>query len=300
MTRCSPLITVVVPVYNRAAIVADTLNSIAAQTCREFKLILVDNNSTDDTPTVLNEWAANYRGDIEIATEMRQGAAAARAKGLSLVDTAWAMFFDSDDFMHPNHMERVIKAIEANPEAEIIGWDTNLLCQGKKYATGHFATRDLQYSSLFGGCMATQRYCARTSLFRKAGGWMAGIGVWDDIELGARLLALKPKVVKIKGISVDVHLQPDSLSQGEHSGNIARIRPALESISHTLGPNRLHWVPLKKIILAARGSGPEAEELKTEAIAEAGSRRRRFLFAAAFRWTRAGLPGAAKLLRIFM
>ncbi|MGN0223934.1 MAG: glycosyltransferase family 2 protein, partial [Muribaculaceae bacterium] len=55
MTNCE--LTIVIPVYNRATIVERTLASVAAQTLRPLSVVLVDNNSTDGTLSVLQRWA---------------------------------------------------------------------------------------------------------------------------------------------------------------------------------------------------------------------------------------------------
>ena len=63
---------IVIPVYNRAAIVANTLDSIAKQTYRPIHLILVDNNSSDNSLEILNQWKnANETDDftVTVATE---------------------------------------------------------------------------------------------------------------------------------------------------------------------------------------------------------------------------------------
>ena len=295
------LITVVIPVYNRARVVGRTLESLDAQSWQDFRVILVDNNSTDGTIDILRCWADNHPGRATLLTEGRRGAAAARQRGLDAVTTEWTLFFDSDDEMLPDHMERVAKAIRRHPDADIIGWNIDMLRDGRKYRTGVFAARDCQYRSLFNGAMATQRYCARTSLFRRAGGWNASLSVWDDIELGARLLCFNPKIVKLHGRpSVQCHLQADSISLGELPANIAQIDEALAGIAASLGPRRAHWPELKRVILAASGRGPEAEALFRRSLAATPAASRRRLLRFAYAWTRRGLPGAAAILRIFM
>lgn len=294
-------ITVVIPVYNRSGIVGRTLRALDEQTWQGFRVILVDNNSTDGTADMLREWADNHLGRVEVFSETRRGAAAARQRGLYAVRSEWTLFFDSDDEMLPTHMARVADAIRLYPDADIIGWDTDMMRDGAKFRTGAFADRDCQYRSLFNGTMATQRYCARTELFRRAGGWNPELSVWDDIELGARLLALNPKIIKLQGDpTVAVHLQHDSISIGETACNIHNIDKALICIAATLDPDKAHWTALKRIILAANSRGSEAEDIYRRTLISAKGPGQRMLFRFAYVWTRAGFPGAAALLRIFM
>ena len=119
------IVTVVVPVYNRASLALRTLDSIAAQQpCP--RLIVVDNNSTDCTFEAVSRWAELRRSEefpIEVTVETAKGAAAARQKGLTMVETPYVMFFDSDDEMLPGHIRRFVEAADSHPKADIIGWD---------------------------------------------------------------------------------------------------------------------------------------------------------------------------------
>lgn len=100
----NPLLTVVIPVYNRANLVKDTLQSLADQTLQVFDVVLVDNNSTDNSLAVLQQWADEHSSHdrrITVLSEAKRGACAARNRGASEVKTPWVMFFDSDDLMDP-------------------------------------------------------------------------------------------------------------------------------------------------------------------------------------------------------
>ena len=92
---------IVVPVYNRATAIVRCLDSIAMQRGVEaFSVIVVDNNSTDGSAAAVSAWHdAHSEIDLMQVTETRQGAAAARNKGLNMVTTPYVMFFDSDDEM---------------------------------------------------------------------------------------------------------------------------------------------------------------------------------------------------------
>ncbi|MDE6528594.1 MAG: glycosyltransferase family 2 protein, partial [Muribaculaceae bacterium] len=104
MSQPASLITIVVPVYNRAGIVERTLESIRQQSHRPLSVVLVDNNSTDNTPHVLRKWKSEVEApdmQVTIVDEPVAGAPAARNRGLGLTTTPYVMFFDSDDIMTP-------------------------------------------------------------------------------------------------------------------------------------------------------------------------------------------------------
>lgn len=298
MENTSKLITIVIPVYNREKVVVRTLDSISRQTCHEFTLILVDNGSSDGSLKVLQQWAENQPFEVKILQEHKRGAAAARQRGLNEVETLWTMFFDSDDCMTPEHMARVCNEITAS-HADLIGWDIRYHQSNTKCDIKHFAKKDALYRSLFDGTTGTQRYCARTELFRASGGWNTEVSVWDDIELGTRLLALNPAIVKLQGPpTVDVFLSRDSITMGERAENIEILNRALTQIEHTLGVQKAHWTDFKRILVAAKSQGNDGKELYKKVISEA--KRHRFLLKLAYHYTRMGGRGITRVLRPFI
>ena len=265
-------LTIVIPVYNRATIVERTLASVAAQTLRPLAVVLVDKNSTDDTLAVLRRWAeANSAPDfaVEVISEPRPGAANARNAGLARVTTPWTMFFDSDDIMLPDHCASALATAAANPAAQIIGWDSmvNFADGGKLRLL--FTERNLLFNNLFHGVMATQMYMARTDLFRSAGGWNGQVCIYDDIELGVRLLNLRPIVAKRRcPICVQIYQQEDSISNADAGFQACEV--GLNEIEHHLPLKRRHWADLQRIAkLAVWGrSLPDARRIADEVLAK--------------------------------
>ncbi len=254
----SPGITIVIPVHNRASLVCRTLESVAAQTWRPLSVIVVDNNSDDNTRQVVERWiAANALErslDIRCVEESRPGAAAARNRGLSEVETEWTMFFDSDDEMLPRHVERAANCIDANPNIDIAGWDVSQQFADGTRRTGTFTTTDMQRANLIHGIMSTQRYMARTELFRRVGAWDDTVMVWNDWELGIRLLGASPRCMKITGEpTVIMYFTAESITGTRriadrclHTLNVA------ETDLKRLGESRLlKWIDYRHVVLAA-------------------------------------------------
>lgn len=295
-----PQISVVVPVYNRASIMGPTLESLAAQTARDIEIIMVDNNSTDGSYELLTEWQSrtSRKGlDIIVARCSTPGASAARNCGLSLVKSDRVMFFDSDDTMPPTHVAEALAAISAHREADIIGWDYTS-SDGTGSRVNRFYGRDMQWNNLFHGAMATERWCARTELVRKVGGWNENVGYWDDIELGARMLA-DGATVYYRGMSgVEVREHAGSIT-GTYCADPARIEPALQSIAATTG--NAYWTDIKRAIeygLTTRTGNGRGAELMSSLLGRYGGLRG-LLLRFAYEHTRHGLRGAAALAKPF-
>lgn len=257
MKPAHEIITVVIPVFNRCDQVTETLDCVANQTMLPT-LIIVDNNSTDSTLTVVQNWANNHRSNnfpITILSESKSGASAARNKGLNEVATPWTMFFDSDDIMLPNHVERLYHTIISNPNAELIGWDTEWRTLDKTTELLRFPTDNILWQSIFRSALSTQKYASTTQLFRQAGGWNENLPGWDDFELGMRLLLQNPTVIKINGApNVQVRCQENSITGTSYSASIEKWELSLDCCEKIFLdadlPKAAQCINLKRAILA--------------------------------------------------
>lgn len=111
-------ITVVLPVYNRARVVARAIDSVLAQTFGDFELVVVDDHSQDGTP----EEVARY-GDPRvrlIRADRNRGACAARNRGIEAARGELVCFLDSDDVYRPTKLEVVRAFFHAQPELDLL------------------------------------------------------------------------------------------------------------------------------------------------------------------------------------
>ncbi|MBQ9271409.1 MAG: glycosyltransferase family 2 protein [Alphaproteobacteria bacterium] len=99
-----PLISVIVPVYNSAKYLQTTLQSVQAQTFKDFEIICVDDGSNDDSPQILERFAA-ADNRFKIYRQTNSGGSAARNKGLELACGKYIAFLDNDDIYHPQYLE---------------------------------------------------------------------------------------------------------------------------------------------------------------------------------------------------
>ena len=102
--ECEPgLVSVIIPTYNRARLLVEAMDSVFAQTYRPIELIVVDDGSKNNTPQVLQEWAAAHARDprfrMRIFHEENKGAPVARNLGLIESRGEFIQFLDSDDLL---------------------------------------------------------------------------------------------------------------------------------------------------------------------------------------------------------
>lgn len=296
-------LSIVIPVYNRAAVVTRTLDSVAAQSFRPLQLVLVDNNSSDGSIHVLESWAEAHRApdfDVKVISEVAPGASSARNAGLSVVTSRWCMFFDSDDIMLPRHVERAMDIAYRNPDAEIVAWNCNLRHLDGSMSMLRFITSDIVYNNLMHSSFSTQNYMARTGLFRKVGGWNPATRMFDDCELGMRLLMQSPVIVHDSTeITVEVIESEQSITNDAAARQVDSMAPAMEAMRQTLPPSQSHWVDLLQLTMTATWA--RTDQAAPSLAAELMRRQplmRRFLFKALYRYALAGGRGVARLYRL--
>lgn len=305
-------IAIIVPVYNRAKVVERTLDSIAAQTYRPLHLIVVDNGSTDSSRAVCTAWAARNAVDglrVTMLDEQARGAAAARNRGLAEADSPAVMFFDSDDVMRPTLVEKVMGAFRADPSADMVTWQVlihNL--DGTKCRTrpGNADTVDCH---MIHSLLRTHGYAARRSLWKLGLRWNERLPVWNDWELGVRILLARPRTTSVNEVLADILAQPESITgidfqskAGQWEAALDAAAAAITASTHQRRAHMLRLVLYRRVILAAhyrREKRPDlASELLTKTLDSpllSRSQRRSLRFA--YNYTAAGGRGAYRLIR---
>ena len=98
----NPLVSVIIPAYNAVRYLGETLDSVRAQTYRDFEIIVVDNGSTDETAVV-----AQGRGDVRYEFQNHSDSPP-RGRGVELAHGELICFLDADDLWHPHKLARQV------------------------------------------------------------------------------------------------------------------------------------------------------------------------------------------------
>ena len=109
-------VSVVVPLYNGAEHITETLDSIAQQAHPATQVIVVDDGSTDAGADIAREHVLAPT----VLTQPNRGVAVARNHGLSAVTGDWVAFLDQDDLWHPDHLSRALAWLHDNPDQRIL------------------------------------------------------------------------------------------------------------------------------------------------------------------------------------
>lgn len=250
-------ITIVIPAYNRAHTLSRTLASIEKQNVAPAKVVLVDNSSSDSTLSLMRDWAAKpHPFEVTVVAEQKRGACAARNRGLQEVTTEFVMFFDSDDVMLPDHVSDFSAAVSRNPQADIYGRDIIAESIGGKRKRLYFTSSNTIFNHIFRGCLSTQRIVVRTELVRGVGGWDEDLSVWNDFELGVRLLLATDRLVKLPGTpTVITYQQAESITGTSFSAKAGQWEMSLDKIETLVNAadrtDLVKWIDCRRMVLAA-------------------------------------------------
>ncbi len=111
-----PLVSFVMPTYNRAASILGSIQSILDQTETRWELIVVDDGSTDDTKAVV-EAIGDER--VRYVRQKNKGAPAARNTGVAKAHARWIAYLDSDNELFPEYLATMLDYLERNPAAVV-------------------------------------------------------------------------------------------------------------------------------------------------------------------------------------
>ncbi len=199
----SPLISVIVPVYNVEKHLRKCLDSICGQTYRNLEILCVNDGSTDDSAAILEEYAARD-ARIKVFTQANGGLAAARNTGLRDATGEWVTGVDSDDYLEPDTYEYALSAAADN--VDIICFGTKVIWldgQHQPHLNAFYAIPALETQAPIPSIVAETNDSFCTKLFRHsliqqtgsqfpAGLWYEDSLFWRTAAPFARNIAFLP------------------------------------------------------------------------------------------------------------
>ena len=123
----NPLVSVVIPTYNRGWCLNDAVDSVFSQTYGRYELIVVDDGSTDDTKKRLSRY-----DDLTVITQHNRGVSAARNRGIASSKGDLIAFLDSDDLWLPEKLCAQVAFFQANPEALVCQTQETWIRNGRR------------------------------------------------------------------------------------------------------------------------------------------------------------------------
>jgi glycosyltransferase involved in cell wall biosynthesis len=186
-------IAVVVPVYNRAQTVLESLAAVARQTVAPWRLIVIDDGSHDASAKSVRDWIARTRPGFEVLVieQSNQGVSAARNRGLREVgDCRYVAFLDSDDHWPDDFLARALSRMEENSRAVAITADRLFLRKAKSrhaLRSSRGMQRDATRWLLTKNPGIASCTLFRASVVNRLGGFDSRLKTGEDIELFLRI-----------------------------------------------------------------------------------------------------------------
>lgn len=192
------MISVIIPLWNKEAYIARTLESVLKQTFRDFEVIVVDDGSTDNSPQVVRSFNDDR---IRLIHQSNAGVSAARNRGMTEAKYDYLAFIDADDEWEPDHLATLARLIKNYPECRIYSTCYMLQINDKAPTKPNVAYHLLPFNGQPEGVMdnyyevATginapvnmSTFAVRKDLLQEIGGFPTGIPSGEDILTLARL-----------------------------------------------------------------------------------------------------------------
>ena len=244
----APAISIVMPLYNKAGQVLETIASVRAQTLSGWELVVVDDGSTDGGPALVRDL---QDARIRVVSQANAGISAARNRGIALARADLVAFLDADDLWLPQFLAAIL-ALQADfPEAHWFATGYEIRpAQGAAY-TSRLRGPPADFSrgllpDYFNVALASDPpvWSSATAVRRDAiqaiGGFPLGIGSGEDLLTWARLAVRYPLAYDARPLAVfvasGIERPPDPADRvGKALAQLAREHPGVPGLRRYLG-----------------------------------------------------------------
>ncbi len=237
-----PLVSIIIPTYNRAELVCQTIDNVFLQTYSKFELIVVDDGSTDETPSRLHQ----YGDRIRVFTQANAGPAVARNRGIELARGEIIAFQDSDDLWKPVKLERQVALLEHfGPSVPCCLCNVVMRrVNGKDFTSfDHSLLRPRHEAGLWlnvSDVLATrfvlfnQAVAIRRKALEKVGGFDVHLKYLEDYDLPLRLALEGPWAFIREPLVIYGETSPESFSQAALKDPVVLKQCELKIYEHLL------------------------------------------------------------------
>lgn len=214
---------IVMPVWNAGLYLDETLGMLTRQTHRDFRLVAVDDGSSDDSAMVLQSWKRRAVFNMHVVTQENRGVAAARNRGLAEISEPLVALLDADDAWHPTKLALQVKQLHQVGEIQAVGcgyetWDALARTRSRSvhFRWGREAVR--LWATFRGpGPLMPSTLMLRTSVFESVGPFDVELSTAADLEFAARLISnhrvtsLDQVLTRYRLHESQMHLSPQAL-----------------------------------------------------------------------------------------
>jgi hypothetical protein len=204
---------VIIPAYDAAGTIAETLESLLAQTSPDWEAIVVDDGSGDETPAVVARFAERDPR-IRLLHAAHGGVSRARNAGIAQARSDWLLFLDADDWLLPPMIERMTGALAADPALDAVhcGWTLVLEDRTTLWPDACRFEGDL-FAAFSGRCAFPIHCCVvRRSLVQGVGAFAPSRSVAADWDLWQRVARTGARFGAVRERLACYRVRPGSMS----------------------------------------------------------------------------------------
>ena len=208
------LVSIVMPVYNSAETLRESVESVSAQTWSQWELLLVDDGSTDSSKTLISELAASDPRIHSLFLKENKGAALARNEAVRIAKGRYIAFLDSDDLWSPTKLDAQMATMKANSAGLVFSDYEWIDSRGRSVGVIVRASDRLDWNRLTWGndiglsSALVDRYAVGDPL-------MPDLRLNHDFALWLDVLRKGHLAVRCPGVLVKYRVLPGSLSQNK-------------------------------------------------------------------------------------
>ena len=199
-----PRFSLIVPVYKVEEYLPKCVESIRAQSCQDYELLLVDDGSPDRCPALCDAYAAQDPAHIRVIHQPNAGPGAARNRGIDEAEGDYIVFVDSDDYLSPETLEELRRAIGQTGAdlyhfGAVVERNGRVIGQVREQVPINHVTDLRQAPRYFFGTMAPWGKAYRRALFSDKSLRYPPQVRYEDIRLSVKLLARCERIVSLGG-----------------------------------------------------------------------------------------------------
>jgi glycosyltransferase involved in cell wall biosynthesis len=205
-------VSVIIPTYNSAQYLIAAVESVLAQTFKDFEILVIDDGSTDNTSEVIKQ----FKDCVRYIKQENQGVSVARNRGIKESCGKYVAFLDADDIWMPTKLERQIEVLKENPKSnacytEYIAFSGDMKpTELKRLRTGGYVLNDLLLRGNVVG--PPSALLGERQLFEKLGGFDSNLSLCADWDMWIRL-ALMTELTFLKEPLIKYRLHDSNMSK---------------------------------------------------------------------------------------
>ncbi len=213
----TPLISVIVPVYNAATLLVSALDSIAAQKDLALEIIVVNDGSTDDSHAVARKWAENIPANqlnFQLFDQINSGPGQARNNGIEAANGEYIAFLDADDLWAPDSLKiRLDKLIEGQSDAVLGLTQTFTAPDPQNPAELNFVGESFVFMNVGSGLFKSQA-------FNAIGGFSPNMKGSEDVDWFFRARDNRLKLHTLNEVTLLHRRHENNLTKGQSLENL--------------------------------------------------------------------------------